>query len=83
MFGLAHRFVTPTALVGLAVVLFAVAAAMNFTVARQYLSTGTIQVHWSRVLVGGFLVSAAVHLGVTAVLLRMADILIARSADRA
>lgn len=76
IFGLAHRFVTPKAMVVVAFVLIAIAAAMNFQVARQYLATRTIQVHWSRVLVGGFLVSAAVHLAVTAVMLRMADILI-------
>jgi glycosyltransferase involved in cell wall biosynthesis len=82
IFGLAHRFVTPKALVAVAFILLAGALAMNFQVARQYLTTGTIQVHWSRVLVGGFLVSAAVHLAVTAVLLRMADILIEKRAER-
>ena len=83
IFGLAHRFVTPKTLVGLAILLVAVAAALNFTVARQYVSTGTIQVHWSRVLVGGFLVSAGVYLVVTAVLLRMADIFIEKGIGRA
>ncbi len=82
-FGLAHRFITPTALVVIGALLLAVASALNFQVARQYLSTGTIQEHWSRVLVGGFLVSAAVHLGVTAALLRMADILIEKRTERA
>jgi len=83
IFGLAHRFVTPKALTVIALLLIVVTAALNFTVARQYLSTGTIQVHWSRVLVGGFLISAAVHLAVTAVLLRMADILIEKGTGRA
>jgi glycosyltransferase involved in cell wall biosynthesis len=82
MFGLAHRFVTPKALVVVGIGLLAIAAIMNFQVARQYVSTGTIQVHWSRVLVGGFLMSAAVHLGVTAVMLRMADILIEKRVGR-
>ena len=82
-FGLAHRFITPKALVVIGALLLAVASALNFRVARQYLSTGTIQEHWSRVLVGGFLVSAAVHLGVTAVLVRMADILIEKRTERA
>jgi len=76
VFGLAHRLVTPKLLVVTATGLLVVAGVMNFEVARQYLWTRHIEVHWSRVLVGGFLVSAAVHLGVTAVLLRMADILI-------
>ena len=76
IFGLTHRFITPKALVIIAAVLLVVTGAMNFEVARQYVSTGSIQVHWSRVLVGSFLVSAAVYLMVTAVLLRMADILI-------
>jgi glycosyltransferase involved in cell wall biosynthesis len=76
IFGLAHRFITPSALVVIGATIFAVAAAMNYEAARQYLSTGHIALHWSRVLFGGFLVSAAVHLAVTAVLLRMADILL-------
>jgi len=83
VFGLAHRFVTPKSLVVVSAILIVLAVAMNFQVARQYLSTGTIQVHWSRVLVGGFLVSAAVHMAVTAVLLRMADILIEKRLERA
>jgi hypothetical protein len=82
-FGLAHRFVTPKALAMLATILVVVTAAMNFEVARQYLTTGHIYVHWSRVLVGGFLLSAAVHLAVTAVLLRMADILIEKRLGQA
>jgi len=80
IFGLAHRLVTPKALVVTAAVLVATAALMTFEAARQYLSTGHIQVHWSRVLLSGFLVSAAVHLTVTAVMLRMVDILIEKRA---
>ncbi len=83
MFGLAHRFVTPKALAVVAIILVVFTAAMNFEVARQYISTGHINVHWSRVLFGGFLLSAAVHLTVTAVLLRMADILIEKRAGQA
>jgi glycosyltransferase involved in cell wall biosynthesis len=83
MFGLAHQFVTPKALTVVAIVLVAFTAAMNLEVARQYISTGHINVHWSRVLVGGFLLSAAVHLTVTAVLLRMADILIEKRGGQA
>ena len=75
-FGLTHRFATPKALAVLSLLLIAVTAAMNFEVARQYLTTGHINVHWSRVLVGGFLLSAAVHLAITSVLLRMADIML-------
>jgi len=82
IFGLAHRFVTPKSLVAITILLIVAAGAMNFTVARQYFSTGTIQVHWSRVLVGSFLVSAAVHLAVTAVMLRMADLLIEKRVGR-
>ena len=74
-FGLAHRFVTPKALMFVSMALLIVSITLNFEVARQYLATGHIGVHWSRVLVGGFLMSAAVHLAVTAVMLRMADIL--------
>jgi hypothetical protein len=82
-FGLAHRFVTPKSLATLAAILIVVTAAMNFEVARQYITTGHIYVHWSRVLVGGFLLSAAVHLAVTSVLLRMADILIEKRLGQA
>jgi glycosyltransferase involved in cell wall biosynthesis len=82
IFGLAHRFVTPTALVVVSGILLVAAGALNFQAARQYLSTGTIQEHWSRVLVGGFIVSAAVHLAVTAVMLRMADIMIEKRSER-
>jgi glycosyltransferase involved in cell wall biosynthesis len=75
-FGLTHRFATPMAMSIVALLLLVVTAAMNFEVARQYITTGHINVHWSRVLVGGFLLSAAVHLVITAVLLRMADIML-------
>jgi glycosyltransferase involved in cell wall biosynthesis len=81
IFGLAHRFVTPKALAITALILTTSTAAMNFEVARQYITTGHINVHWSRVLFGGFLISAAVHLAVTAVLLRMADILLEKQAE--
>ena len=82
VFGLAHRFVTPRSLALAGAIVFAVAVAMNFEAARQYLTTGQIAVHWSRVLVGGFLVSAAVHMLVTAVLLRMTDILLEKQSER-
>jgi glycosyltransferase involved in cell wall biosynthesis len=83
IFGLAHRFVTPKALALVSIILIVVTAAMNFEVARQYITTGHINVHWSRVLVGGFLLSAAVHLAVTSVLLRMADIMIEKRVGQA
>jgi glycosyltransferase involved in cell wall biosynthesis len=82
-FGLAHRFITPTVLIVTSLVLLAVAGVMNYEAARQYLSMGQIAEHWSRVLVGGFLVSAAVYLAVTAVMLRMTDILIEKLGGRA
>lgn len=81
-FGLAQRFVTPRLLAGTAAVLLIVTTLLNWEAARQYLTTGQIAEHWSRVLVGGFLVSAAVHLLVTSVLVRMTDILLAKQADR-
>jgi glycosyltransferase involved in cell wall biosynthesis len=83
VFGLAHRFVTPGALAVVAALLMVITAGMNYEVARQYISTGHINVHWSRVLVGGFLLSAAVHLAVTSVLLRIADMLIEKRVERA
>jgi glycosyltransferase involved in cell wall biosynthesis len=83
VFGLAHRFVTPRALSALAGLLLLITVGLNFEVARQYLLTGHINVHWSRVLFGGFLMSAAVHLAVTAVLLRMADILLEKRSEQA
>jgi hypothetical protein len=80
-FGLAQRFITPRLLAVIAFVLLIATTLLNWEAARQYLSTGQIAVHWSRVLVGGFLLSAAVQLLVTAVLLRMTDILLARQAE--
>jgi hypothetical protein len=59
----------------------AITVLLNWEAARQYLSTGQIAEHWSRVLVGAFLFGAAVHLMVTAVLVRMTDILIARQSE--
>jgi len=82
IFGLAQRFVTPRLLSVTAVVLLIGTTLLNWEAARQYLSTGQIAVHWSRVLVGGFLLSAAVQLLVTAVLVRMTDILLAKQAER-
>jgi glycosyltransferase involved in cell wall biosynthesis len=76
--GLGRRFVTPKLLRRLGLVLLVVAAVLNYEAARQYISTGHIYVHWSRVLIGGFLVSAAMHLFVTAVMMRMTDVLLAR-----
>ena len=82
IFGLAQRFITPRVFVLTAGVLFIVTALLDWEAARQYVTTGQIGVHWSRVLVGGFLVSAAIQLLVTSVLLRMTDILLARQPDR-
>jgi glycosyltransferase involved in cell wall biosynthesis len=82
VFGLAQQFITPKALMITGAVLLAVAALMNYEAARQYLATRQIAVHWSRVLVGGFLVSAAIHLAVTAVMVRMADILFEKQAEQ-
>ena len=82
LFGLTHRFITPQVFGVTAFLLLVVAVAMNVTAARQYLSTGHIEEHWSRVLVGGFLISACVHLAVTAVMLHMANVLIAKREGR-
>jgi glycosyltransferase involved in cell wall biosynthesis len=72
--GLVSRFMTPKAFRRLGLGLLAIAVVLNYEAARQYLSTGHIYVHWSRVLVGGFLVSASAHLFVTAVMMRMTEI---------
>ena len=73
--GLTHRLVTPKVLRITAALLLVIAAALNYETVIQYLSTGHIDVHWSRVLIGGFLISAAAHLFVTSVLMRLTDIL--------
>jgi glycosyltransferase involved in cell wall biosynthesis len=57
------------------VLLFIGATIFNHEAAIHYFTTGKIQVHWSRVLVGGFCVSAAIHLFVTSVILYVLDLL--------
>lgn len=64
-----------TVLRGVGVLLLIGAAVLNYETALQYFTTGEIYVHWSRVLVGGFCVSAAVHLFVTAMILYIIDLL--------
>jgi len=61
---------------GAGVLLFLGATILNYETAIQYFTTGKIQAHWSRVLVGGFCVSAAVHLFVTSVMLYILDLLV-------
>jgi glycosyltransferase involved in cell wall biosynthesis len=73
--GLGLRFATARAMGIAAASLLVIAGLLNYEAARQYLTTGHIYVHWSRVLVGGFLISAAMHLIVTAVMMRMMDVL--------
>ncbi len=60
---------------GVGALLFIGATVLNYETAIQYFTTGKIHVHWSRVLVGGFCVSAAVHLFVTSVILYIIDLL--------
>jgi glycosyltransferase involved in cell wall biosynthesis len=65
----------PQVLRAVGVLLLLGATVLNYKTIIQYLTTGQIHEHWSRVLIGGFCVSAAVHLFVTSVILYAEDLL--------
>jgi len=69
--GLLFRLFNQKYLVILAITMFLTGVAINLDGLISYLETGRVYMHWSRVVVGGFLAMASFQLIVTAILLRI------------
>jgi glycosyltransferase involved in cell wall biosynthesis len=73
LFSLIYTLFNRNTLQSIGAMLIITAAALNYKTVVQYFTTGEIHEHWSKVLVGGFLFSAAAHLFVTSMILQAID----------
>ena len=72
-FSIIYNLFNRSNLQSIGVLFFIAATIMNYKAIIQYFTTGHIYEHWSRVLVGGFLFSAAAHLFITSIILQSID----------